>query len=359
MSVLFITACSLTKASGGTEGFAENASIASVAMDHGASLVNRREEVRRLVKDSGKVDWQGIPLKDLKYNENLVRGTEFGGAKQACYLPAIERYRGRFYQAIGANGVARCLSAGNTLILSGLYGLLRASEPIQLYSCPLSADVARVWRRDGLLTDLVCSYIKRNNVLRVFDLTAMAAYRELINWKRVAGTGAEVLHCFDSMAAGASALTSLGRLLQHMLSLPDNELVSPEALRPLGDLSTCLLHHSTEPPPDYPTETWQPHQAAEVLAGGNPTAGPWRFTASSSFRKEAKAGLEDILHAVVEICDAPMTARGSTIKRLKGNGERRWRYRNDKHRLVYEPDPVRRVVKLLRFEPRDKVYSTR
>ncbi len=114
--------------------------------------------------------------KDLDYNRDLVRSSEFGGRKGGTCMPALDRYQGRFFQALGDAGKARCRSSDSLLIVSGLYGLLRASEPVQLYSCPLLADVAAIWQRDALLTDIVCACVKRNDVLRVFDLTATPAF---------------------------------------------------------------------------------------------------------------------------------------------------------------------------------------
>ena len=71
-------------------------------------------------------------------------------------------------------------------------------ERIQLYSCPLDSEVAETWDRDALLTDVLCEYIDRFNVLRVFDLLAIDAYRQLIDWQRIADSGTDVLHCFDA-----------------------------------------------------------------------------------------------------------------------------------------------------------------
>ena len=308
MSVLFVTACSLTKAPGGIATFDQGGTISSVAPRHAERLAARRDEVRELVKNGETADWQGVPLKDLDYNRDLVKSTEFGGRKDAVYMPALDRYEGRFFQALGDAGKARCRSNDSLLIVSGLYGLLRTSEPIQLYSCPLLVDVAAIWQRDELLTDIVRAYVNRNDVLRVFDLTAMEAYRRLIDWDRVAADGTDVLHCFDVMAAGESALTSFGRFFRYLLSLGNDELIGLDPEHSPAEFGTCRLQRSMEPPPGYPTETWEAHMAAEVLGGGHPDAGPWQFTMSARFRRDAKAAFQETLRAVVEICSAPMSA---------------------------------------------------
>lgn len=241
MSVLFLVACSLTKASGGTASYDREATIAADVPRHAERLVARRDEVRERVKNGMTTDWQGVPLKDLAYNRGLAKGSEFAGRRNSAYMPALDRYEGRFFQALGDAGKTLCKSNDSTLIISGLYGLLRGSEPMQLYSCPLSAEVARIWRRDGLLTEILRAYIVRHNVLRVFDLTSMEAYRRLIDWDCVAADRTDVLHCFDSMAAGESALTSFGRLFRFLLSLGDEELIGLDPAHPPREFGTCCL----------------------------------------------------------------------------------------------------------------------
>ena len=357
MNVLFVSACSLTKATGGTATFDPEATISAVAPRHAERLAARREEVRELVKNGETADWQGVALKELDYNRELVKGTEFGGRRDAAYLPALDRYEGRFFQALGDAGKARCRSNDSLLMVSGLYGVLRTSEPVQLYSCPLLAEVAALWQRDRLLTNIVREYVNHNDVLRVFDLTAMEAYRRLIDWDHLAADGTDVLHCFDSMAAGESALTSFGRFFRYLVSLGNDELIGLDPEHASAEFGTCRLQRSPEPPSGYPTETWQAHMAEEVLGGGNPNAGPWQFTMSARFHRDARGAFKETLRAVVEVCNAPMSPRGNAVRRLSGHGGRLWRYRLGDRRLVYEPDPTRRVVRFLRFGPRGDVYS--
>ena len=356
MNVLFVVACSLTKATGGAETFAEEAGVAALAPTLAERLTARRDEVRQLVKDGETADWQGVPLKELEYNRSLTRGTEFGGRKSAAYMPALERYEGRFFQALGDAGKAHCLSNQNLLIVSGLYGLLSAKDPTQLYSCPLSAAVADIWQCDALLTDIVRTYVQRNDILRVFDLTAMDAYRRLVDWERVASDGIDVLHCFDSMAAGESALTAFGRLLRHLVFLSDDELIALEPERRPEEFGTCSLHRTADAPPGYPAETWQINMAEEVLRGGNPMPGPWQFTMTTQFKRDASADLEATLEVVMEICKTPTVPRGDTVKRLSGQNRQLWRYRLGDYRVVYEPDSARRVVRFLHYGHRKEVY---
>ena len=161
-------------------------------------------------------------------------------------------------------------------------------EGIQLYGCPLDAEVAETWDRDALLTDVLCEYIDRFNVLRVFDLLAIDAYRQLIDWQRIADTGTDVLHCFDAMASGESALTSFGMLLaSHLLERTDEGLID---LNDGDRFENVMFRSSMVTPTGFPEELaslmaaqneshiWQPRylgdDVREIVRGGIPDRSP-------------------------------------------------------------------------------------
>ena len=227
-AILFLNTCSLTKRRGGEPHYDETEAItSSVRAELGSRLRARREAVRGLVKGNRELKWQGVPLADLEFNHDLAKGVDFGGRHTAAFLPAIDRYQGRFFQALGDGGRQALRGRRHgALIVSGLYGIVRPTEGIQLYSCPLSAEVAETWDRDSLLTDLLSEYIDRYNVLRVFDLLAIDAYRQLIDWQQIRDSGTDVLHCFDAMASGESALTSFGMFLaSYLLDHTEDSLI--------------------------------------------------------------------------------------------------------------------------------------
>ena len=99
--------------------------------------------------------WQGVALPELVYNRHLASGPDFGGDSRPRYRPAVERYGGRFFLGLGSDraGALRA-SPHHLLLLSGLYGVVRPFEPIQLYSCPLASRVAQLWREDHVLTEI-------------------------------------------------------------------------------------------------------------------------------------------------------------------------------------------------------------
>ena len=286
-------------------------------------------------------------------------------------MPAIDRYKGRFFLALDAESRQQCKADQRTLVLSGLYGMLLGGELIQEYSCPLTPDVADIWQEDNLLTDTLCAYVQQNRIACVVDLTAMEAYRRLIDWQTVANQ-AGVMHCFDTAAAGDSALTAFGGVFRQLLWMDAEELFALNGER--TRIGTCSLHASPEPPSGYPREVWQPDQAAEVLRGGLPgysggrlgsdaNATPWAFDMGSRFygdvKRRGRRKFPRIVPAVIEICHAPLSRESATVKPLEGRGGRLWRYRlGENWRLVYEPDAAQRVVRLLRFGPRGDVYKS-
>ena len=305
--VLFVSICSLTKAGGGDHEYDGGEAIASeLAPRLTGKLLRRRERVRNLVRETSEATWQGVALPELEYNRLLEWGPDFGGECTARYRPAVERYDGRFFLGLGVDRAdALRASRNHLLLLSGLYGVLRPFEPIQLYSCPLVSGVARVWREGGVLTDVLNSYVVERCIERIIDLTAVDAYRRLVDWEEVAGYGVEVLHCFHSMGAGDYALIPFGQTLRaRLLGMPEGALL---ALEPETRMEGIVFRALPAPASGFPDEAatvaasrleedivdvHATESVDEVLGGGNPepSAGGgddhWRFAALPKFRKD-------------------------------------------------------------------------
>ncbi len=383
--ILFLATCSLTKKRGGESRYDENAGIVScVGSRLGSRLLERRDEVRRSIEENCNLGWQGVPLADLEFNRDLKKGPDFGGPRTARYLRAIDRYQGRFYQALGEGG--RQALGGRTndmLIVSGLYGLVRPAEGIQLYSCPLSAEVAETWDRDSLLTDILSACIERYGVLRIFDLVAIDAYRRLIDWQRIADSGTDVLHCFDAMASGESALTSLGMFLaSDLLDSTEDSLIR---LKDGDRIGNVMFHSHAESPAGFPNELaelmaarnesriFQPRHPGEnvreIVRGGNPDSPPdtaqrgggsWKFTLGKRLQNDLrKSGqyMERTVRAIVKICENPMSPQGNTVKPLRYQLQGMWRYRIGDSRLICQPDTEKQVVHFLGLRPRGEAYD--
>ena len=382
--VMFLAICSLNKARGGEPQYDQQDSIVSVLPSEvGGEFLKRREQLRQLVKRAKDLDWQGVPLSELEFNQSLAQGRDFGGDHTAEYYPALRRYEGRFFQTLGIDGKHKLeLSRHHSLFLSGLYGLVRPLESIQLYSCPVKPQVADLWVEGDLLTDVLCEYIRQCQIARVFDLTALVAYRNLIDWSKVTANGTDVLHCFHIMSAGDYALVPFAQLLKNvLLEAPEDTLISLEPETKMGN----IVFRSVEvTQPGLPDEIQliqiaekevpllQPETTDlvdEVLRGGDPlpsgetrdasrkSSADWLFAITSQFRKgyyQDKVMSARIMAAILEICRDPLTPRGDTIKPIRRNRalKGKWRYRLGDHRLIYWPDKSNHTVYLLRIGSR-------
>jgi cytoplasmic iron level regulating protein YaaA (DUF328/UPF0246 family) len=227
-SVLIISICSRTKnTTPGVSHYDQDDSILSrISPEKQDHLRTMRGNILDTLKD---VSWQSRKVSELRMNRKLAKGPDFGGEEEGKYLPAIDRYEGNFYRE-GGMGPARketvCTSGHHHLILSGLYGLVAPTEPIQLYSCPVemeSIGVQNTWTEANALTGILIDYVRKNGITHIFDLSARKIYRDLIDWNLVRErTGSSVLHCFADDAAGDAALPIFGRFAGEFL-FPSSE----------------------------------------------------------------------------------------------------------------------------------------
>lgn len=267
--ILFISICTRQKKEGGSPGYYPALAIGS-KMNHKprARLLETRSAIRERLKE---LEFDGIALEEE--NDDLIPAGDFGGTESsdARYLPAIDRYDGRFYNdrtglgvrgADGMTGKERLRMKGHPLlILSGLYGIVEANEPIQNYSCPIdhkSIDVQKIWRSDDIVSRAIVEYIgalKRTQgieVRRIIDLTAMKIYRDLVDWSLVRSrTGAEVLHCFHRKLAGDTAIEVFAALFRdYLLTLSTDDLLAIKADNEFlfEEKQRFILSTKTDPP---------------------------------------------------------------------------------------------------------------
>lgn len=398
--ILIVTICSLNKKAGGTSRYNEKETIGFKLKSKTRDLIitNRNKALNLLW--SGKIKWQGIPLPKLDYNKDLNRGKDFGGtANFARYLPAIERYDGRFSGALGEEGKDKLLrSRHHVLFLSGLYGLVAPMEPIQLYSFPVEgkSKVKEIWKKGNILTGILVEYVKINEIKRVFDFTSRADYRELISWDTVTtDTGAEVFHCFSIMGGGADALIPFGKFMKDfMLEASEEELL---AIKPETEMYGIVIRDVRETWDKLPKEELIRIRQAEseipqlraypveeipnklgiyvhgvherdfvidrqVVFRRRAARRAWLISFTSEFRKNLrqigdKKKEGRILGAITELSQHPTEPRGNTVKRLRGYHKGKWRIRIGKHRLVYFPDTEKQIVYLLLISTRENVYD--
>ena len=277
--ILFLCCCSNRKFAGGERSYRKEDSAPHAISDQGRVLLESRTKVFQRIQD-GASSTQGTPLRDLPYNDHtpLVHGPDLGGNATGKYLPAMKRYRGRFYDALDPEEKnVLNESPHHWLIVSALYGLLTPEEPIQRYSCHTldDAELTKIWTKDGLLTTLLLSYVRAFEVGLIVNLMADASYHGLFNWERVL-RNVRVLWAFGAQNTGPGLLPALGFLAQHrLLRIPGEELFrirEPETyitdyedvvLMPCGTTPIPPV-----PPPGFLSESQPPEETviADLIA---------------------------------------------------------------------------------------------
>jgi pimeloyl-ACP methyl ester carboxylesterase len=199
-------------------------------------VLELRSRVLRLIQE-GKVD--GIEFKEgnraaKPANQQLVFGPDFGGVfNEERYQPAYLRYRGRCYQATREEWEAVYGDSAHPqfLIMSGLYGLIPATEPIQNYDVHLtdvdlssSISLQSYWKDRELMTQVLIANLEwlekhRGPVGRVIDALSELSYQETINWSLVDRRWPVLHRIFESRAA-REALENLGVWVRDVIKKP-------------------------------------------------------------------------------------------------------------------------------------------
>ncbi len=228
-SILIVTICSDRKQPGGYVRCDPAPLLRTWTNDEERNLLTRRKKAWELLRTTPEIR-DGRKIRDIPCNKALCDGGDFGGIADASYLPAIQRYNGRFYRALGTPDARLELvrkSPHHMLILSGLYGLVAPDESIQDYSCHVTDDgrITGVWAWDHGLTSLLLAYARRCGIKRIFDLTGDEDYRRLIRWKEVEQQF-QVFHALSLRRFSEKTLPALGSLArQHLLLVTPQELM--------------------------------------------------------------------------------------------------------------------------------------
>ena len=250
--VLFLCCCSNRKVAGGDDRYQSECTMPhSIHEDRARALLEARQNVFQRIHDGAR-SVQGTLLRDLPYNDQLKCGPDLGGKTTGIYMPALERYRGRFYQELdpGESGVLG-ESPHRWLIVSTLYGLLTPKEPIQMYSCHTldDAGITGIWTQDGLLTSLLLEYVRVSGVELIVDLMADISYHHLFNWEKVS-RNVRVLRAFGAQNVGPGLLPALGFLVRdRLLTISTKELTGIEEPKTyITDYEDIVLTPETSPP---------------------------------------------------------------------------------------------------------------
>jgi len=359
--ILIMTICSLHKKLGGKSEYDERASIGfKIEPKTKDFLLKSRQEALNLLI-SGKIKWQRVSLQSLEYNKDLKYGKDFGGTDPyALYLPAIDRYNGRFFVALGEDGKYKLLcSKHHILFLSGLYGLITPTEPIQLYSCPIEegSETQKIWKKDDILTKILIEYVKNKGIKRIFDLTSSKVYRELINWNYLMwSTGADVLYCFFIQGGGYDALIPFGKLLKNfMLEASEKELMNIQPETIMDEILFRDVPYTLEELPKEELKRFR--QEESKIRIQTIERDDWDPQFKSEFIKDFsqikdKKIKRRVLEVITEILKNPCEPRGNTQIPIS---EGMWRYRIGKYRLVYFPYIEKNTIYYLLLKLRKKI----
>jgi len=189
--ILIITLDSFFKETGGRAEYDPRLSIYYDIPNIKSRLMEVRQKIWSLLHKD-QIHWQNDE-DELVINRTLLKAEDFDGeVKGALFLPAIYRYTGDFYQALGEEGKqALLLSKHHFLIISACYGILKPSEPIQNYACQFGTPPNQAfnrWVKDKKnLTAILIEYLKKYEIIRIFDFTqcAVPAYQKAIVWDLV------------------------------------------------------------------------------------------------------------------------------------------------------------------------------
>jgi cytoplasmic iron level regulating protein YaaA (DUF328/UPF0246 family) len=256
--ILIITICSNNKKQGGGPFVKENPSLLAALPEHASTIIKKRQAILHLLK-GGEAIRDGIEISHMQLNSRLKLGPEIGGNESSLFMPAYKRYIGRFFAEVEKNNPnILAETAHHILILSGLYGILLPEEQIQAYSCHVDdhSQISETWKDNAFLTSLVLAYINKNAIKRVLDLTGQQAYRNLIDWDRIARK-VDTIHFFSDQYAGASALPSLGELARtRLLTKTEDEIltIAPGAPIYLDDHGRIVVTKLPTPPDGIPKE---------------------------------------------------------------------------------------------------------
>jgi len=229
MSNLILTICSNHKCDGGQEYSSINGRKMADMFPENAVAMQELTAARNRAFDYITKERPENSPAPISLHKQLQRGPDINPNNRASkgrYLPALKRYAGgRFYEAFHKavgddDDYIQHLdeqSGDHLLIVSGLYGLLTPTEPIQNYSCDVSDErgLKQLWKENSLLTLLIIAYIRTHKIKRVFDFMADDAYRHLIDWESIQKETGETFysHCHKKIGGkqlGADMLPELG-----------------------------------------------------------------------------------------------------------------------------------------------------
>ncbi len=241
-SVLFLLPCSNTKEVGGSKEYSSDFSITKdLSFENANKLLIKRKLCFDIIK-THQIFRYNQNIGDDDFNKHLIEGTDISlespGGEMAVYLPAIKRYTGRMYSALGKDRLHLSnQTESHIIIVSSLYGLLKPNELIQVYSLNVneSHDVFRNWAHDNFLTIALREYIEKNQIKYLINFLSVRSYSQMIDWDLlIENYDLKIYYPFSKQFAGDTFHPTLGKYLAYFLSKNERKLLP--LLKSKGDL---------------------------------------------------------------------------------------------------------------------------
>ena len=266
---LILIACSHTKAPGGNLATTFNPAewISPLALRQ--REIDKRSYVYSLVNDAKLADGfeRGGNRKHQPANRDLRHGPDLGGlnatGREGRYMPAWQRYGGRFYAALSDDAWAnyhRHRDEIGVLIMSGLYGLLEPDEEIQNYDVHLTdtdidsgQSVSSMWQE--LYTEMLNAYIQRayrGRKVQIINLLCDQFYVDAVVWHKLS-TDCLVYHLASPTLSDVKLLPPAGRVFDALvrdpgrlerLPLDESQELSSFGVPPHGLSNTKIVFES-------------------------------------------------------------------------------------------------------------------
>jgi len=210
---LILLSCSHDKRHGGRQFKSGARQIFNFLGKNRNDLIqNRRKLFEMLSANSEKRLWSVKDgYRDARTpNKNLVVGPDcdFSHSVENVYLPAYERYDGRFFLQLIKESPNFWVDLPNQpiemIFVTGLYGMVLWDEPIQDYDCHFS-DFIRNGTQKKLreywcetLTKSLCEFIAKSKesapIAVIYDLLSEEEYQDVFRWKEIEKQGIEIRH---------------------------------------------------------------------------------------------------------------------------------------------------------------------
>ena len=241
--VIILLSCSRDKRQGGRffDSTARRFGSSNCLPHNGNSILRHRRKIAEMLRGrQGRLynQDQAAGFRDLRgVNRALYLGPDLDGLDnhKEIYLPAYERYSGRFFTKLASEAPDFWSRLERhpveVLLVSGLYGLLFWDEMIQEYDCHLGdyidgkdpkQTVASAWKR--CLTDALCEFVKTERdsgrpIRHIYDLLSEGIYQDAFDWERIGGiAGVHVHHRVFRPISGTDTLPYIAEVLSGRLA---------------------------------------------------------------------------------------------------------------------------------------------